>query len=69
MKIDPKKVAELMLQTNCTASSATAALKIRSGIMVFAIEYLIRRDLSGTMDTRERYPQYFQYLEQRKRVK
>ena len=67
-KVDPVKVAELMLQTNCTAASATAALKIRKGIMIFALEYLDRRDLSGVMDIKERYPRWNQYLEQKKRV-
>ena len=67
MKVDPVKVAELMLQTNCTAASATAALKIRKGIIVFALEYLEMRDLSGVMDIRERYPRYFQYLKEKQR--
>ncbi len=62
MKVDPVKVAELMLKTNCSASSATAALKIRMGIMVFALEYLERRDLTGPMDVRERYPKWWQYI-------
>ncbi len=68
MKVDPKKVAELMLQTKCTASSATAALKIRKGIMVFALEYLNRRDLTGPMDVRERYPAWFQYVKLTQKV-
>ncbi len=67
MKVDPAKVAELMLQTNCTAASATAALKIRKGIMIFALEYLERRDLSGVMDQRERFPKWAQFIKEKQR--
>ena len=69
MKVDPAKVAELMLETNCTAASATAALKIRRGIMLYALEYLLRRDLSGVMDARDRYPAWDQYLKKHQVVK
>ncbi len=68
MKVDPVKIAELMLETNCTAASATAALKIRKGIMVFALEYLNRRDLTGPMDVRERYPKWAQFIKEKHRV-
>lgn len=67
MRVDPVKVAELMLQTKCTAQSATAALKIRKGILIFALEYLERRDLSGVMDIKERYPRWAQYLKEKQR--
>ena len=67
MRADPKKVAELMLETNCSAAAATAALKIRKGIMVFALEYLERRDLSGTMDVRDRYPAWAQFIKEKRR--
>lgn len=67
MKVDPKKVAELMLETGCSASAATAALKIRKGIMIFALEYLNRRDLSGAMDARERFPAWAQYIKEKRR--
>lgn len=68
MKIDPKKVAELMFETDCTANQATTALKLRKSIMEFAIEYLKRRDIERTMSPAERYPKWAQYIELRRKT-
>ncbi len=63
-----EQIAQIMLQTGCNTQSATAALRIRGNILVFAIEYIERRDLPRTMSQEERFPMWFQYLEQKKRV-
>jgi len=63
-----EQIAQIMLQTGCNAQSATAALRIRGNILVFAIEYIERRDLRQPMSQEERFPKWFQFLEQRKRV-
>ncbi len=63
-----EQIAQIMLQTGCNAQSATAALRIRGNVLVFAIEYIERRDLPRTMSQEERFPMWAQYLEQRRRV-
>ena len=68
LRIDPKKVAELMFNTNCTARQATTALQLRKNIMEFALEYIQRRDLNRDMSPEERYPAWAQYLRERKRI-
>lgn len=61
-------IAELMLKTGCTAATATSALILRDGILIFAIEYLERRDLAKDLSIKERYPMWCQYVVQKRRI-
>ena len=65
---DLANVGRLMKETGCGGREARFALKLRKNIFVFAVEYLERRDAPGSMSPEERFPRWFQYLSERRRV-
>lgn len=68
MKENPLQIAQLREITKCSLSEASNALKLREGILTFAVEYLARRDIPVSMGVAERFPMWTQYLEQRKKA-
>ncbi len=66
---NPLQIAQLREITGCSLSEAARALELREGILTFAVEYLGRRDIPAAISQAERYPMWFQYLEQRKQSK
>ncbi len=65
--VNSNQVDVLIKRTGCKRHDALVALDLREGIEEFAVEYLQQRDLPLALSEPERYPKFYQYLQQKKR--
>lgn len=63
-----RAVERLRKRTGCSQIMAVLALELREGLEEFAVEYLQNRDLPVAQDEADRYPKWFQYLQQRRKL-
>lgn len=68
IRVNQAQAKLLREKTGCSLHDSITALDVRDGIMEFAEEYLERRDLAAVMSVEGRFPRWFQYLDQKKRV-
>ncbi len=68
MSENETQIQLLMEATGCDHRTAINALTLREGILDFSIEYIKRRDILSSMSQDDRFPLWFQYLTQKRRV-